>query len=92
MSSKRTSASVNNRMEELSLINSDNIELWTHLRPITVFLSRFGTFLRSELKFSKLPVQSSHHQSKKQILISLNKLQMLWFIHANVYVQLAALS
>ena len=28
---------------------------------ITVFLSRFGTFLRSELKFSKLPVQSSHH-------------------------------
>ncbi len=28
---------------------------------ITVFLSRFGTFLRSELKFSKLLVQSSHH-------------------------------
>ena len=26
----------------------------------TVFLSRFGSFLRSELKFSKLPVQSSH--------------------------------
>ena len=29
--------------------------------PFTVFLSRFGTFLRSELKFSKLCVQSSHH-------------------------------
>lgn len=35
-----------------------------------VFLSRFGTFLKSELKFSKLPVQSSHdcvtcaHQKK----------------------------
>ena len=27
---------------------------------ITVFLSRFGSFLRSESKFSKLPVQSSH--------------------------------
>jgi len=25
------------------------------------FLSRFGTFIRSEQKFSKLPVQSSHH-------------------------------
>jgi len=28
---------------------------------ITVFLSRFGTFLRSELKFSKLLVQPPHH-------------------------------
>ena len=28
---------------------------------ITVFLSRFGTFLRSKLKLSKQPVQSSHH-------------------------------
>jgi len=28
---------------------------------VTVFLSCFGTFLRSELKFSKLSVQSSHH-------------------------------
>ena len=30
--------------------------------------------------------------SKKQFLISLNKLQMLWYIHANDYVQFSALS
>ncbi len=28
---------------------------------ITVFLSRFGAFLRSEMKFSKRLVQSPHH-------------------------------
>jgi hypothetical protein len=30
--------------------------------------------------------------SKKHFLIYLNKLQMLWYIHANDYVQLSALS
>ena len=56
---------------------------------ITVFLSRFGSFLRSESKFSKLPVQSSHHYVT--YLITLNKLPMLWYIHANDYVQFSAL-
>jgi len=37
----------------------------------TLFLSRFGTFLRSEMKFLKWP--------KKQFLISLNKLQMIMY-------------
>jgi len=41
------------------------------------------------LKFSKLPVQSAQ---KKQFLISLNKLQMLWYIHANDYIQFSAVS
>lgn len=44
------------------------------------FLSRIGTFLRSELKSSTLLVQSSHHGvTGAQLLISLNKL--LWYIH-----------
>jgi hypothetical protein len=64
---------------------------------LTVFLTRFGTFLRSELKFPKLPVQSPHHcvtcaHQKKHFLISSNKLQMLWYIHANDHLQFSALS
>ena len=30
--------------------------------------------------------------SKKQFFVSLNKLQMLWYIHANDYVQFSAVS
>ncbi len=56
----------------------------------TVFVGRFGTFLRSVLKFSELLV--SLHIIKKQFLILLNKLQMLWHIHANDYVQWSAVS
>ena len=62
---------------------------------LTVFLTRFGTFLRSELKFSKVSVQSSlcHFcPSKNQFLIYFNKLQMLWYIHANDHLQFSALS
>jgi len=44
-------------------------------------------FLRSD--FSKPPVQSCAHQ-KKQFLIYLNKLQMLWHIYANDNVQFSA--
>jgi len=57
---------------------------------VTFFLSCYSTFLRSELKFLKLPVQTSHycvtcaHQK--------SKLQMLWYNHANDYVQFSAVS
>ncbi len=36
-------------------------KLQTHVHLFTVFLSRFGAFLRSEIKFSKLLVQPLHH-------------------------------
>ena len=40
----------------IDLLSAGNI-----ISRLQFFLSRFGTFLRSELKFSKRPVQSSHH-------------------------------
>lgn len=60
---------------------------------ISVFLSGFGTFVRSELKYSKLPVKAPRYPVTcaiiKAICHSFNKLRMLWHIHANGYVQLS---
>jgi len=63
-----------------------------HIYVLTVFLSDFGTFLRSDLKFSKRPVESSDHCAlKQQLLISLNKLQMLRCIHAMIKYKISIL-
>ncbi len=60
------------------------------------FLSGFGAFLESEIKFSKLLVQPSHHlvtcAHHKKLLILLNKLRLLWYIHTTDYVHLSVVS
>ncbi len=62
----------------------------------TVFVSGFGAFLRTEMKFSKLLVQPPHHlvtgAHHKKFLILLNKLRLLWYFHATDYVHLSAVS
>ncbi len=63
---------------------------------LTVFLSGFGAFLRSEMKFSKLLVQPQNHRvtcaHHKKFIILLNKLRLHWYIHAIDYVHFAVVS
>ncbi len=63
---------------------------------LTVFLSGFGAFLESEMKFSKLLVQPPHYLATcahyKKFLILLNKLRLHRYIHATDYVHLSAVS
>ncbi len=63
---------------------------------LRVFLSGFGAFLRSEMKFSKLLVQPPHHLVTIvhiiKFLILLKKLWLLWYVHATDYVHLSVVS
>ncbi len=60
------------------------------------FLSGFGAFLKSEMKFSKLLVQPPHHlvtcAHHKKFLTLSNKLRLLWYIHATDDVHLSVVS